>query len=751
MHKAYKKASPKVLANGIANEKFERMVKRAEKKIINSQRITPQSLAEALVEELFHKPGTLLTTAELQVLYGASGCTPPTIPTSCDPNADRSIDGTCNNLHVTFWGSVNTPFRRLIPPQYEDGVGTPRGFQQSQGPSPFSPPIPSPRVVIDKILVDEKDLDFNHTQLLMQFGQFVAHDVAMVTETGEVCPNMSCVVDDQLVGTCFPFVVPIERQNIMVTMAVSSNCAVFPRSLGSCLPNASELESGRVVRQQLNAVTHFLDASTVYGSDNDTLQIVRNLTSGAPKGSLNVGPPDPGKLYGVCLKHFEGHSCCNAVYDILAQRPHLQARGIETMAITHSLFLLSGDSSRYLLPTAVGNQTLCPAPETDCFLAGDVRVNLQEALATVHHLWFREHNRIAKRIAELNGGYSSDQVFQVARQILIAELQKIVYKDYLPIILGSAYSQMSTYKGYNPAINPSVANSYDAAAGRFGHSMVQPFFERLGVNYTQVPEGPLILAGSFFNTSSIRTYGVDVMARGLVHNESRIVDRFFTSTLSHQLFTSKPTDPGMDLISINLQRGRDHGLPPYVTWKQWALSTCKLASDFVNSSTVERLFRQVYGSLASVDLYAGSVSEQHVKGGLVGATFACIIIQNFAALRDGDRFYYENVLTRKQIHEINAKASMSQLICDNTNISTIQRNAFLRESRVDCTDIPSVNLDLWGPPRAAEKSSVHEEKTEAVESLSEEVMRFTSSDAEAKKELSMALMEEVLREIESRG
>jgi thyroid peroxidase len=161
-------------------------------------------------------------------------------------------------------------------------------------------------VVIDKILVDEKDLDLAHTQLFMQFGQFVAHDVAQVTDMGETCPDTSCVVDDQLVGSCFPFVVPVERNNTMVTMADSSNCAVFKRSLGSCFPNASELESGQFVRQQVNAVTHFLDASTVYGSDNATLQIVRNLTSGAPKGSLNVGPTDPGKLEGV----FEGHSCC---------------------------------------------------------------------------------------------------------------------------------------------------------------------------------------------------------------------------------------------------------------------------------------------------------------------------------------------------------------------------------------------------------------------------------------------------------
>jgi hypothetical protein len=103
-------------------------------------------------------------------------------------------------------------------------------------------------VVIDKILVDEEDLDLAHTQLLMQVGQFTAHDIAMVIDTGG-CPEMSCVVTDALVGSCFPFVVPVERNNTMVTMADSSNCAVFTRSHASC---PSEVGPGKFVREQID-------------------------------------------------------------------------------------------------------------------------------------------------------------------------------------------------------------------------------------------------------------------------------------------------------------------------------------------------------------------------------------------------------------------------------------------------------------------------------------------------------------------
>ena len=39
----------------------------------------------------------------------------------------RSIDGTCNNFVNPLWGASLTAFRRILPPQYEDGFNSPIG------------------------------------------------------------------------------------------------------------------------------------------------------------------------------------------------------------------------------------------------------------------------------------------------------------------------------------------------------------------------------------------------------------------------------------------------------------------------------------------------------------------------------------------------------------------------------------------------------------------------------------------------
>ena len=76
-----------------------------------------------------------------------------------------------------------------------------------------------------------------------------------------------------------------------------------------------------------------------------------------------------------------------------------------------------------------------------CFKSGDVRVNEHIGLASMHQLFVREHNRIAEVLGDLNSHWNDEQVFQEARRIVGAELQHIVFTEFLPSVLG----QVSDY------------------------------------------------------------------------------------------------------------------------------------------------------------------------------------------------------------------------------------------------------------------------------------------------------------------
>jgi len=43
-----------------------------------------------------------------------------------------------------------------------------------------------------------------------------------------------------------------------------------------------------------------------------------------------------------------------------------------------------------------------------------------------------------------------------------------------------------------------------------------------------------------------------------------------------------------------------------------------------------------------IDLYVGGVLEKPIKEAILGPVFSCIIADQFASLKDGDRFCYEH-------------------------------------------------------------------------------------------------------------
>ena len=319
----------------------------------------------------------------------------------------------------------------------------------------------------------------------------------------------------------------------------------------------------------------------------------------------------------------------------------------------------------------------------------------------MHTIWVREHNRIADALETMNPAWDREEIFQTARQIVGAEIQKITYEDYLPLILGPFFNQLiGDYDGYNDAIDPGMPNAFTTAAFRLGHSQLRPAFDRLDESFNPLSVGPLDLVDAFFNPSQFSASGgTDPILRGLISVPVRRVDEFLNNVLTNQLFQTA-SSPGMDLASLNMQRGRDHGLPPYMIWKRWALRTCGVSSDFQNELTAVRLM-SIYGSMDTVDLWVGGLAEARLPGSLVGATFACIFANAFGAVRDGDRFYYENddatALFNADQRAAIESASLSRIICDNAdNIAEIQPNAFrLDQDRVSCSEIPEVDLTLW--------------------------------------------------------
>ena len=632
--KLLKRAYPQARAQSDARIMMEWMVRRTE------------TLSGTRGEQL----GASLSEDTLEMLSEEFRCRGPTpncaIPTV---NQFRTIDGTCNNLQPgkQTEGAAFTSFRRLIGAVYEDGISQPLGFQQAFIDNrPFGPRRPSPRIISTSVI---RDLDINQpaaTYMLMQWGQFLDHDYAYLIESstleGEEIECDSC----KPMGECLPIPVQRDDPQFGVGTLQNGNCLSFIRAGVSCVRPRGGPTFGP--RQQLNQITHWIDASNVYGSLPEEERELRAFRNGLLREGVKAGtlPEDPD--------------------------PRLPCPGF-----------------------------------TPCFRAGDLRVNEQVVLTVMHTIFLREHNRIARQLGILNPQWNDERIYQEARKIVGAIAQVITYQEYLPVILGAGNLRtlLGTYRGYNPNIDGGLPNSFGAAAYRIGHSQIQEAFTRIDQFGRTLRPLPLVKA--FFNPRAFfDNGGTDTFLRGLLSQQSRRIDEFVTRTLTNRLFERKD-EPGTDLASLNIQRGRDHGLPSYRVFRNFCANRFGLSGRIQNQSTIDTL-RRLYNSVDDIDLWVGGLAETPLPGAIIGPTFACIFALTFRGLREGDRFYYENpgVFTPEQLIEIK-KSSLSRVVCDNAdNINEVQRNAFSTIlPKESCTVIPSIDLRKWQEGGSTSSSS----------------------------------------------
>lgn len=192
--------------------------------------------------------------------------------------------------------------------------------------------------------------------------------------------------------------------------------------------------------------------------------------------------------------------------------------------------------------------------------AGDVRANVHPPMLALQTLFVREHNRLAMILHAENPIWSDEHIFQEARKMNVAYMQSICFNEYLPM-LGIS---LDPYQGYQADVNPSVDNFFAAVSYRYGHSEINEILLRIDEEGREIGDGHLLLSQAYFAPKTTLNNGIEPILRGLSIKLQAEVDTYFASSVMHYLFGT-PKHGAVDLISTDIQRGRDHGIPDYNT------------------------------------------------------------------------------------------------------------------------------------------------------------------------------------------
>jgi peroxidase len=305
-------------------------------------------------------------------------------------------------------------------------------------------------------------------------------------------------------------------------------------------------------------------------------------------------------------------------------------------------------------------------------------VNENPELAMTTMLFMREHNYWVAELKRQHPDWSGTQFYEMARAITTAEYQNIIYTEYLPVLIGPV---LGPYLGYDPRINAQVTQEFSTAAFRVGHTQIsetQSGRDNDGnITYTQS------LAQAFFNTpEETLANGVNALMRNVTAEFSQATDVYTVPVLRNMLFAPLPGGNVdlVDLIAIDIQRGRDVGLATLnQTRKALGLAPHASFAALTGDKVLQQQFQALYGDIDQVDLFMGGQAESHADGAVVGETFQAILARQFHALRAGDRFFWANQGFDPDTAARIAQTTLSQVIKRNTDTLRVPLNAFIGE------------------------------------------------------------------------
>ncbi|MEQ8769368.1 MAG: peroxidase family protein [Phycisphaerales bacterium] len=410
--------------------------------------------------------------------------------------------------------------------------------------------------------------------------------------------------------------------------------------------------------------------------------------------TTGTGPDNPREQINQISAYIDG----SAIYGDSPERAAALRTGI------HGKLHVGPDNLLPLNTLGVGMANPFGVPDEILFAAGDVRGNENPALATLHTIFVREHNRRCDELLEFNPFMRDEELYQSARRWVGSIVQHITYNEFLPALLGP--DAPGPYQGYDTSVNAGIANEFAHAAYRMGHTMVNPQLPRYDENGQPFGDGHLDLLTSFFNPAPVaEPGGLDAIVRGLTRTASQEIDMQIVDDLRNFLFPAG--SGGMDLASVNIQRGRDHGLASYNAHRvAYGLPAAVTWSDVTSNTAVQLALADLYTSPDEADLWVVGLAEDHLPGASLGPTLTAIIADQFERLRDGDRYWYERIHVASELNEIR-NTTLRDVIERNTGVTLLQPNVFFlsvdynADGLLNLDDIDAfVNFFLATDPRA---------------------------------------------------
>ncbi|WP_083915201.1 peroxidase family protein [Ilumatobacter nonamiensis] len=645
----------------------------------------------------------LLVAAVVPIVIGASATTANAQTDETDVTVSndlaaalddgRTLDGSGNNLDDPTLGQVGTVYPRVADANYADGVG-----ELVDG--------PDARYVSNRIFNDTNQNIFSENDLThwsFVWGQFIDHTIAL-RDTG----------DEELV-------VPYDADDPLEE---------FTNDLGAIATSRSVVADGTgldTAREQVNTVSSFIDAFAVYGGSEERLDWLRDgPVDGDPTnndaslllvdGFLPTADARPET--DVPDTDLQGRLMADPSAAVVAG----DLRVNENVGLTavHTLFALEHNRIVDLLPDDMDEQTkfeiaqrsvaalqqyityneFLPAMgvDLDDSTGYDPTVDpsISNEFATVG---YRAHSAIHGEFeGQIDRSEISDEQIEALRAGGVEVTDDGATVEFA-IPLGVAFG--------NPGLLTEVGlgNMLAGLASEAAYANDEQIDNQLRSVLFQVP-GPDVenpadcldgteIAGCF---TVVNDLGAIDVIRAADHGmpsyndlrEAYGLDRVEAFTdITGEATDEFPDDPEIDAANpID-----DPSILDFVLLADGDGNELEAGTDAADGETVtaERRtttaarLRAIYGDVDEVDAFTGMVSEVHVAGTEFGELQLAMWTAQFAALRDGDRFFYGNddaLAAIEADYGIDYQRSLADVIVENTDVepTELADNVFLLDT-----------------------------------------------------------------------